>query len=72
MLAAEVLGRDNVIHANDVRPGPVELADAILKTSRFDAKKDILLVIFLSGTKGFAVRGNYTDKDVVTLLKEFR
>ena len=53
---------------SDLQPGP--LADAIIAGAHFDAKTDLLLVIYLSGKKGHALRGHYTDKDVIELLKD--
>lgn len=49
--------------------GPGALADAIVAAAKFDVSKDILVVIYLSGAQGHAVRGAYTDKDILTLLK---
>ena len=51
---------------SDSQPG--ELADAIIAGSDFDKTRDLLLVIYLSGKKGHALRGHYTDKDVIKLL----
>jgi hypothetical protein len=51
---------------------PAKLADDILSASTFDATKDLLLVIYLSGNQGYAIRGKYADKDVLTLLRERR
>jgi len=48
----------------------VELADTIVAASKFDALRDLLVVIHISGVKGHAVRGAYADKDVLTLLAE--
>lgn len=49
---------------------PGALADSIVAGARFDAKRDLLVVIYLSGKVGHAIRGHYTDKDIIQLLKD--
>ncbi|MFZ5720206.1 MAG: hypothetical protein ACOY5Y_12185 [Pseudomonadota bacterium] len=49
---------------------PSALADSIVAASRLDEKRDLLLAIYLSGSRGHAIRGHYTDKDIIQLLKD--
>jgi hypothetical protein len=48
---------------------PGTLADALVDSSSFDPRKDLMLVVNLSDTRGEAVRGNYKDQDVNALLR---
>lgn len=49
---------------------PAAFTGYVESNSKFDAKRDLLLVIHVSGKQGHSIIGSYPDKDVLTLLQE--